>query len=47
MADPKPASSTAPPDVLQKESDRAQRPGFRSPPNTKSKAQKAAKKGHK
>lgn len=42
-----PAPSLAPPTVLnllQKESDRAVRPGFRSPANAKSKASKANKK---
>jgi hypothetical protein len=38
-----PRPPTAPPSVLQKESDQAARPGFRSPPNKKSKAQKKKK----
>ena len=44
MSDEKPARpaapSSAPPNVLAHETDRATRPGFRSPPNAKSKAQK-------
>lgn len=39
---PAPKPPVAPSGVLQRESDRAARPGFRSPPNQKSKAQKGA-----
>jgi hypothetical protein len=35
----------APPDLLRKPSDQAVRPGFRSPANKNSKAQKGGKKG--
>lgn len=40
----KAAPRTAPPGMLTRPTDYAARPGFRSPPNTKSKAQKAKKK---
>lgn len=40
---PKGPSTVAPTGILQKETDRAPRPGFRAPPNAKSKAQKAGK----
>jgi hypothetical protein len=40
---PKPRSPKVPPGILQRESDRAVRPGFRSPANTRSKAQKKKK----
>jgi hypothetical protein len=44
-AAPKPQSSTPkpPPNVLSRPTDAAVRPGFRSPPNKGSKAQKAQK----
>lgn len=38
-----PQTRTAPPGVLTRPTDHAARPGFRSAPNTRSKAQKAAK----
>lgn len=48
MSDEKPANPTPtftpPPSPLQKETDRVARPGFRNPPNAKTKAQKSAKK---
>jgi hypothetical protein len=44
---PRPRSSVVPPGVLQKETDRPTRPGFREPANKKSKAQKSAKKNKK
>lgn len=52
-SDPKPETPTSQPqpqhrglpNPLQKETDRVARPGFRNPPNTKSKAQKSKKKG--
>ena len=37
---PSPAPAIAPAGPLQRDTDRASRPGFRSPPNQKSKAQK-------
>lgn len=40
-------TSLAPTSILQKESDRAARPGFRSPANSKTKAQQKASKGKK
>lgn len=39
---PAPAPAVAPPGILSRDSDRATRPGFRSPPNQKSKAQKSS-----
>lgn len=42
-----PPRGIAPTGILQKETDRAARPGFRSPANAKSKAQKAGKKDKK
>ena len=39
-----PSTPKAPPGMLTRPSDLTTRPGFRSPPNAKSKAQKAAKK---
>ena len=42
-----PKGGIAPTGILQKETDRAARPGFRSPANAKSKAQKAGKKDKK
>ena len=48
VSDEKPANPTPtftpPPSPLQKETDRVARPGFRNPPNAKTKAQKSAKK---
>jgi hypothetical protein len=41
------AAPVAPTDPLRRASDQAARPGFRSPPNARSKAQKAGKKGKK
>lgn len=38
---PAPAPAIAPPGILSRDTDRAARPGFRSPPNQKSKAQKS------
>ncbi len=35
-----PSTRVAPPSLLQHDSDRVARPGFRNPPNAKSKAQK-------
>lgn len=47
MSEEKPArpvaTSPAPPNVLARETDRAERPGFRNPANSKSKAQKKKK----
>jgi len=47
VSDEKPArpatANPAPPNILARETDRAERPGFRSPPNSKSKAQKKKK----
>lgn len=40
---PKGPSRVAPPSILSRPSDPAARPGFRSPPNQKSKAQKKKK----
>lgn len=40
-----PVPAVAPTTAVQRESDRAMRPGFRNPPNARSKAQKTAKKG--
>lgn len=40
---PPTAAPTAPPGALTRPTDHATRPGFRSAPNTKSKAQKAPK----
>ena len=36
--------AVAPPTILQRPSDQALRPGFRNPANTRSKAQRSAKK---
>lgn len=38
------STRVAPPSVLQRDSDRVARPGFRNPPNSKSKAQKSGRK---
>lgn len=46
-ADNAPGSFPSPIPALVKESDRAERPGFRSPANKKTKAQKKARKGKK
>ncbi|MCB9683109.1 MAG: hypothetical protein H6733_16715 [Alphaproteobacteria bacterium] len=43
-ATPKARPSVAPSGILQRPSDAAVRPGFRSPANSRSKAQKAGKK---